>query len=228
MRCWSLITHLGDCTVRLRSHCLFFFFILSPLCPFFMLLRDSSLILIYVLFLDVCVRVCGYFQAFTCVTFIYICSCEAYFAVSPSSVVLLLHLRILISPSWCSPLGLSCGQIAALFISLVINITRCTATFAGNNTDNGAAALLSLFFSVLFFSLPHCCGESHFCEQQAHSFISRPFGFSLIFFQTSFHLCWMVLSLAAGYRLWLPSRVAPQRLHVRWITITCCFDWTVH
>lgn len=166
---------------------------------------------------------------------IYLCDIHLYLPVrclfhsNPPSLLLLLYTRILISLRWCSTPGLSCGQIAALFISLVINITHCTATFAGNNTDNGALALLSLFFPpVLFSSLPHCCSESHFCEQQAHSFISGPFGFSLIFFQTSFHLCWMVLSLAAGYKLWLPSRVAPQRLHGRWITITCCFYWTVH
>lgn len=93
-----------------------------------------------------CACVWGYFQAFTCVTFICICSCVAYFAVAPPlTVVLFLHLKILISLSWCSTPGLSCGQIAALFISLVINITRCTATFAGNNPDNGDSALLSLF-----------------------------------------------------------------------------------
>lgn len=183
----------------------------------------------------VSVSVCGCFWhilgEFTCVIFICIRPCVAFFTLTPPPcvVLLLLYTRILISLSWCSTPGLSCGQIAALFISLVINITHCTATFAGNNTDNGALALLSLFFPpVLFSSLPHCCSESHFCEQQAHSFISGPFGFSLIFFQTSFHLCWMVLSLAAGYKLWLPSRVAPQRLHGRWITITCCFYWTVH
>lgn len=117
----------------------------------------------------VVVYVCvGYFQGSTCVTFIYICSCVSHFSVP--GVVWLLHLRILISLRWCSTPGLSCGQIAALFISLVINITHCTATFAGNNTDNGATVLLSLSLSVLFFSLPHCCGESHFCEQQAHRF----------------------------------------------------------
>lgn len=194
--------------------------------PFCLFLCSPASFYIYI-YISLCMYVCGYFQGFTCVTFICICECVAYFA-PPPSVVLLLHLRILISLSRCCPPGLSCGQIAALFISLVINITHCTATFAGNNTDNGGLALLSLFLSVLFFSPPHCRGESHFCEQQARSFISRPFGFSLIFFQTSFHLCWMVLSLAAGYGLWLPSRVAPQRLRVRWITITCCFDWTVH
>lgn len=118
----------------------------------------------------------------------------------PPRVVLLLHLGIHISPSWCSTPGLSCGQIAALFISLVINITHCTATFSGNNTDNGASALLSLFCSVLFFSQPHCRGESHFCEQQAHTVLSPGHLDFHSFFQTSFHLCWMVLSLAAGYR----------------------------
>lgn len=50
------------------------------------------------------------------------------------------------------------------------------------------------------FVLAHRRSESHFCEQQAHGFISRQLEISLIFFQPSFHLCWMALSLAAGYR----------------------------
>jgi len=141
------------------------------------------------------------FQGFTCVSFNYECGGAGYFAVPlfpPPMVVFLFHLRILISLSWCSTPGASCGQIAALFISLGINITHCTARFSGSNTDNGNSVLESLFLSVLFFSRPDCCGERHFCEQQA-SFVSRPFECSLIFSQTSFHPCWMVLSLAAGY-----------------------------
>lgn len=96
-------------------------------------------------------------------------------------LVLLLCLRILISLSGCSPPGLRGGQIVRLFISLAINITRCTAAFSGNNCDNSTTALLSLFLSL--------SSPCHFCEKQAHSFISRPFGISLLFFQTSFHLC---------------------------------------
>lgn len=84
--------------------------------------------------------------------------------------------------SWCSSPGLSCEQIAALFTSLVINITHCTATFAGNNTDSGASALLRVVFSVLFLSWPHCCAKKHYYEQQAHSIIPRSFGFLLILF----------------------------------------------
>lgn len=81
-------------------------------------------------------------------------------------VVWLLHCEILICMSWCSPSGLSWIQIAALFISLVINITFCSATFPGNNSDNGTSTLLSLFF----LSPSHCWSESHFCEQQACQF----------------------------------------------------------
>lgn len=108
----------------------------------------------------VSVSVCGCFWhilgEFTCVIFICICPCVAFFTLTPPPcvVLLLLYTRILISLSWCSTPGLSCGQIAALFISLVINITHCTATFAGNNTDNGALALLSLFFPPRSFLLP--------------------------------------------------------------------------
>lgn len=77
----------------------------------------------------------GHFVALVLV--ICVCSCVACFAIPlPASVVLLLPLRIVISPSCCATPGLHYEQIAALFISLVINITRCTATFAGNNTDN--------------------------------------------------------------------------------------------
>ena len=125
------------------------FFSLSPLCPclcFYMVIYVPLFPWVYVgvwIFL-------AYFGR------IYLCDIHLYLPVrclfhsnppSPSVVLLLLYPRILISLSWCSTPGLSCGQIAALFISLVINITHCTATFAGNNTDNGALALLSLFFS---------------------------------------------------------------------------------
>lgn len=108
--------------------------------------------------------------------------------------------RILISRSGCSPPGLKWGQIARLFISLAINISRCTAAFSGNNRDNGTTALLSPFLS---FSSP-----CHFCEQQAHSFISRPFGISLLFFPPLPNLISSVLN-GTIFRLWLPSRMAP-------------------
>lgn len=219
MRCYSLITYLIDCVVCLLSlhfsfsyfllHAIFYHFYLYitvSVCKFMYLGVFSS---IYLSDIYLCVLVCGLFRQHPPPTHTHTRCC---FVVTP---------RILISLSWCTP-GLSCGQIAALFISLVINITRCTATFAGNNADNGASAL-SLFFSILFFLRPHCCGRSHFCEQQAQFYLQAIWIFTH-FFQPSFHLCWMVLSLAAGYRLWLPSRAAPQRLHVCWITITCWLD----
>lgn len=137
-------------------------------------------------------------------------------------VVWLLHCRILISLSWCRPSGLSWKQTAALFISLVINITFCSATFPGNNGDNGTSTLSSLFF----LSPSHCWSESHFCEQQACEFYLKAIWNFTHFFptQTSFRLCWIALSLAAGYRTVQPSRKSPRRLRV-YLTFVCCFDW---
>lgn len=142
-----------------------------------------------------------YLKAFTCVIFISLICGSILPYTSLSALFLLFNLRNLIYQSWCSTPGLNSGQTAALFISLVINITQCNATFADNYTGNGAPALLQLFFSW-----PHCCCKSHCCEQQAHSFFCFFFGFSpgclgFTFFKISLHhLCWMALSLAAGYR----------------------------
>lgn len=143
---------------------------------------------------------------------------------SLSALFLLFNLRNLISQSWCSTPGLNSGQTAALFISLVINITQCNATFADNYTGNGAPALLQLFFSW-----PHCCCKSHSCEQQAHSlffFCFSPGCLGFTFLKSHYIICveWRYLQLLAT-GLWLPCRLASQQLHVCWITITCCFEW---
>lgn len=113
-----------------------------------------------------------YLKAFTCVIFISLICGSILPYTSLSALFLPFNLRNLIYQSWCSTPGLNSGQTAALFISLVINITQCNATFADNYTGNGAPALLQLFFSW-----PHCCCKSHCCEQQAHSL----FGFFLFF-----------------------------------------------
>lgn len=100
----------------------------------------------------------------------------------PSQWCLVVTLGIFISLSWCRTPAVSCGRIAALFISLVINITHCPATFAGNNADNGASALLRPS-SILFFSRLHAAGaisvnNTHTVLSPGHldfhSFSSKP------------------------------------------------------
>lgn len=128
---------LGDCTLDLISRAFLFqtFWLVSGL----MLLHDYLYIAVYshmhVQLLSIClcdIHLYLFMRGLFC--------CTAFLAIA-----LLLHIRILISLSQCSPPGHSWGQIAALFISLVINITQRSAPYSGNNSDNGTVVLFSLF-----------------------------------------------------------------------------------
>lgn len=137
-------------------------------------------------------------------------------------VVWLLHCRIPISLSWCCRSGLSWKPRAALFISLVINITFCSATFPGNNGDNDTSTLSSLFLVPFSLLEP----EPFLWTTGAPVLSQGHLEFHSFFFptQTSFRLCWIALSLAAGYRTVQPSRKAPRRLRV-YLTFVCWRSW---